>query len=57
MAARRRRQLPAFALLFAAAFTLAELARGHFFTGFPWLAIGYAQVDGPLAGYAALAGS
>ena len=49
--------LPAFAFLFAAAFTLAELARGHFFTGFPWLAIGYAQVDGPLAGYAALIGS
>ena len=47
----------AFPFVFAAAFALAELARGHFFTGFPWLAIGYAQVDGPLAGYAALAGS
>jgi len=35
--------------LFAAAFLAAELARGVFFTGFPWLAAGYAQVDSPLA--------
>ena len=41
-----RRRRPSHCV-FAAAFTLAELARGHFFTGFPWLAIGYAQVDGP----------
>lgn len=33
------------ALLFAALWTLAELARGHWFTGFPWGAGGYAQVD------------
>jgi len=33
------------ALMFAAAWTLAELARGQFFTGFPWGAGGYAQVD------------
>jgi apolipoprotein N-acyltransferase len=33
------------ALLFAAAWTLAELARGNWFTGFPWGAGGYAQVD------------
>ena len=37
------------ALLFAALWTLAELARGRWFTGFPWGAGGYAQVDGPLA--------
>src|SRR5450830_1207729 len=32
--------------LFAALWTLAELLRGHWFTGFPWGAGGYAQVDG-----------
>jgi apolipoprotein N-acyltransferase len=40
------------ALLFAALWLLAELARGTFFTGFPWLASGYAQVDSPLAALA-----
>jgi apolipoprotein N-acyltransferase len=40
------------ALLFAAAWLLAELARGVFFTGFPWIASGYAHVDTPLAGFA-----
>ncbi|CAN5568606.1 apolipoprotein N-acyltransferase [soil metagenome] len=40
------------ALLFAALWTLGELLRGHWFTGFPWGAGGYAHVDGPLAGYA-----
>jgi apolipoprotein N-acyltransferase len=37
------------ALLFAALWTLAELARGRWFTGFPWGAGGYAHVDGALA--------
>ncbi|HWH81190.1 MAG TPA: apolipoprotein N-acyltransferase [Burkholderiaceae bacterium] len=40
------------ALLFGAAWLLAELARGVIFTGFPWLASGYAHVDGPLAALA-----
>ena len=40
------------ALLFAACWLLAELARGVIFTGFPWLASGYAQVDAPLAALA-----
>ena len=39
----------ALALLFAAVWTLAELARGSWFTGFPWGAGGYAHVDGVLA--------
>ena len=39
-------------LLFAALWLLAELCRGVLFTGFPWGAIGYAHVDGWLAGYA-----
>lgn len=38
--------------LFAALWLLAELARGLLFTGFPWVASGYAQVDAPLAAWA-----
>jgi len=41
---------------FAGAWALAELLRGWLFTGFPWLAIGYAQLDGPLASFAPLLG-
>ena len=37
------------ALLFAAVWLLAELARGVIFTGFPWLASGYSQLDAPVA--------
>ena len=37
---------------FAALWALSEIGRGYIFTGFPWLASGYAQVGGPLAGYA-----
>lgn len=47
------------ALLFAALWTLAELCRGTWFTGFPWGAGGYAHVDGllaPLARYAGVYG-
>ena len=39
-------------LLFAALWLLAELCRGVLFTGFPWGALGYAHVEGPLAGWA-----
>lgn len=39
-----------------AAWVLLELLRAHLFTGFPWLTFGYAMTDGPLAGYAPLAG-
>ena len=44
------------ALVFAGAWTLSEWLRGLLFTGFPWLAIGYAQVDSPLAGWAPVLG-
>lgn len=37
------------ALVFAALWTMAELARGTWLTGFPWGAHGYAHVQGPLS--------
>lgn len=40
------------ALSFGALWLLAELGRGVMFTGFPWLASGYAHVDSPLASLA-----
>lgn len=43
-------------MLFAASWTLAEMARAQWFTGFPWAAIGYAQVDGYLSFAAPLVG-
>jgi apolipoprotein N-acyltransferase len=44
------------AFAFASAWALGEWLRGYVFTGFPWLASGYAQVDGPFAGFAPVAG-
>ncbi len=55
--ARWRARAPlAAAGLFAAVWLLAELARGVIFTGFPWVASGYAHVDSPFAGFAAWIG-
>jgi apolipoprotein N-acyltransferase len=39
-----------------AAWAGSEWLRGTLFTGFPWVASGYAHSDGPLAGYAPLLG-
>ena len=45
------------ALLFAALWGLSEWLRGGMFTGFPWLAIGYAHAPpSPLAGFAPVFG-
>jgi apolipoprotein N-acyltransferase len=44
------------AFAFASAWAIGEWLRGTVFTGFPWLASGYAQVDGPFAGFAPIAG-
>ena len=43
-------------LLIPAAWTVFEWLRGVIFTGFPWLAVGYASVGWPLQGYAPLGG-
>ncbi len=43
-------------LLFASLWVLMEWIRGWFLTGFPWLAMGYSQIDTPLGGFAPLLG-
>jgi apolipoprotein N-acyltransferase len=44
------------ALLAASTWALGEWLRGTLFTGFPWLAIGYADTGGPFGGFAPIAG-
>lgn len=46
----------AYALAWASAWTLGEWLRSTLFTGFPWMAIGYAHVDNWLSSWASIFG-
>ncbi len=43
-------------LIIPAMWMLVEWIRGTIFTGFPWLSLGYSQIDTPLSGFAPLLG-
>ena len=43
-------------LVLPASWTLIEWFRGWFLSGFPWLSLGYSQIDSPLSGFAPVLG-
>ena len=52
----KRRYRASDAWVFAAAWSLAELARGKFLGGFPWIVVGYSQTSGPMGALAPTVG-
>ncbi len=51
-----RRHRASDAWVFAATWSLSELARGKFLGGFPWIVVGYSQTDGPMGALAPVVG-
>ncbi|WP_329605333.1 apolipoprotein N-acyltransferase [Undibacterium fentianense] len=52
----RARASLSYVVIFPVCWACTEFLRGYLFTGFPWLAVGYAHHQSPLAGYAPIVG-